>query len=100
LLIPPEEFPRNSFAFLPLGLQGRAFFFLTALLAIISYHTNKTRLAEAPFGPVGDDNGPGSEPPPHDRLRYVNQDVHAEPPPASGGRRKAELSSFQGLLST
>ncbi|EJK58627.1 hypothetical protein THAOC_21234, partial [Thalassiosira oceanica] len=34
-----------------------------------SYHTNKTRLAEAPFGPVGDDNGPGSEPPPHDRLR-------------------------------
>ncbi|EJK54222.1 hypothetical protein THAOC_26178 [Thalassiosira oceanica] len=49
----------------------RAFFFLTALLAVTSYHTNKTRLAEAPFGPVGDDNGPGSEPPPHDRLRYV-----------------------------
>ncbi|EJK57002.1 hypothetical protein THAOC_23002, partial [Thalassiosira oceanica] len=46
-----------------------AFFFLTALLAVTSYHTNKTRLAEAPFGPVGDDNGPGSEPPPHDRLR-------------------------------
>ncbi|EJK69839.1 hypothetical protein THAOC_08865 [Thalassiosira oceanica] len=46
-------------------------FFLSAPLAITSYHTNKTRLAEAPFGPVGDDNGPGSEPPPHDCLRYV-----------------------------
>ncbi|EJK57156.1 hypothetical protein THAOC_22832, partial [Thalassiosira oceanica] len=45
-------------------------FFLTAPLAITSYHTNKTRLAEAPFGHVGDDNGPGSEPPQHDRLRY------------------------------
>ena len=43
----------------------------TAPLAITSYHTNKTRLAEAPFGPVGDDNGPVSEPAPHDHLRYV-----------------------------
>ena len=51
--------------------QKGGFFFLSALLAITPYHTNKTRLAEAPFGPVGDDNGPGSEPPPHDRLRYV-----------------------------
>ncbi|EJK61073.1 hypothetical protein THAOC_18493 [Thalassiosira oceanica] len=31
-------------------------------------HTNKTRLAEAPFGLVGDDNGPGSEPPPRNRI--------------------------------
>ena len=52
--------------------DSRAFFFLTALLAITSYHTNKTRLAEAPFGPDGDDNEPGSEPPPHDRFRYVS----------------------------
>ncbi|EJK71877.1 hypothetical protein THAOC_06642 [Thalassiosira oceanica] len=29
---------------------------------------NKTRLAEAPFGLVGDDNGPGSEPPPRNRI--------------------------------
>ena len=36
-----------------------------------SYHTNKTRLAEAASGPDGDDNKPGSEPPPHDRFRYV-----------------------------
>ncbi|EJK57742.1 hypothetical protein THAOC_22183, partial [Thalassiosira oceanica] len=46
----------------------RGFFFLTAPLAITSYHTSKTRLAEAPFGPAGDDNGPGSEPPPRDRT--------------------------------
>ncbi|EJK51901.1 hypothetical protein THAOC_28884 [Thalassiosira oceanica] len=33
---------------------------------------NKTRLDEAPFGRADDDNGPGSEPPPHDRKRYVS----------------------------
>ncbi|EJK55897.1 hypothetical protein THAOC_24311, partial [Thalassiosira oceanica] len=51
------------------NIKNWAFFFLTALLAVTSYHTNKTRLAEAPFGRADDDNGPGSEPPPHDRLR-------------------------------
>ena len=49
-----------------------AFFFLSGRLALSSYHTNKTRLAEAPFGPDGDDNEPGSEPPPHDRFHYVS----------------------------
>ncbi|EJK53950.1 hypothetical protein THAOC_26512 [Thalassiosira oceanica] len=34
-------------------------------------HTNKTHLDEAPFGPAGDDNGPGSEMQPHDHFRYV-----------------------------
>ncbi|EJK56546.1 hypothetical protein THAOC_23546 [Thalassiosira oceanica] len=44
---------------------------VNAPLAITSYHTNKTRLAEAPFGPVGDDNGPGSEPPPRNCIGIV-----------------------------
>ncbi|EJK55511.1 hypothetical protein THAOC_24755 [Thalassiosira oceanica] len=39
---------------------------------ISNYDTNKTRLAEAASGPDGDDNEPGSEPPPHDRFRYVS----------------------------
>ncbi|EJK53970.1 hypothetical protein THAOC_26491, partial [Thalassiosira oceanica] len=47
------------------------FFFLTAPLAITCYHTNKTLLAEAPFGPSGDDNGPGLEPPPRNRIGIV-----------------------------
>ncbi|EJK77802.1 hypothetical protein THAOC_00342 [Thalassiosira oceanica] len=46
----------------------RGFFFLTAPLAITSYHTNKTRLAEAPFGPCGDDNGRRYKPQPRDRI--------------------------------
>ncbi|EJK77659.1 hypothetical protein THAOC_00491 [Thalassiosira oceanica] len=37
-------------------------------LAPTSFHTNKTRLAEAPFGYIGDDNGPGSEPLPRNRI--------------------------------
>ncbi|EJK50318.1 hypothetical protein THAOC_30733 [Thalassiosira oceanica] len=63
----PDHRPR------PLQIPFRrwAFFFLGGRLALSSYHTNKTRLAEAPFGPFGDDNGPGSEPPPRNRLRYV-----------------------------
>ncbi|EJK51817.1 hypothetical protein THAOC_28978 [Thalassiosira oceanica] len=64
------------------GVDGPwAFFFLTAPLAITSYHTNKTRLAEAPFGPVGDDNGPVSEPAPHDRLRAKQHRAEAAPGP-------------------
>ncbi|EJK73135.1 hypothetical protein THAOC_05259 [Thalassiosira oceanica] len=31
----------------------------------------QTTPAEAASGPDGDDNGPGSEPPPRDRFRYV-----------------------------
>ncbi|EJK53470.1 hypothetical protein THAOC_27096, partial [Thalassiosira oceanica] len=71
---------------------------------LVSYYdtddTKKTHLDEAPFGLADDDNGPGSEPPLHDHKRYVCLDVHYyEPPAASGGPRKAELSSLQGLLS-
>ncbi|EJK70337.1 hypothetical protein THAOC_08310 [Thalassiosira oceanica] len=73
-----------------------AFFSQTALLAITSYHTNKTRLTEAPAGPVGGDNGPGSEPPPHQLHHMIASGISA----VSSGRRKAELSSLQGLLST
>ncbi|EJK74438.1 hypothetical protein THAOC_03885 [Thalassiosira oceanica] len=51
------------------------------------------------FGRADDDNGPGLEPPPHDRKRCLCLYVHYEPPAVSGGRRKAELSSLQGLLS-
>ena len=32
---------------------------------------NKTRRAEASFDLYGDDNGPGSEPPPQDHTRYA-----------------------------
>ncbi|EJK57778.1 hypothetical protein THAOC_22147, partial [Thalassiosira oceanica] len=64
-----------------------------------NYDTNKTQLDEAPFGRADDDYGPGSEPPPHDRLRYVSTFMPSRRR-ASGGRRKAELSSLQGLLST
>ena len=49
-------------------LLAWGFFFLTALLAITSYDTNKTRLDEAPFGRPDDDNGPGSEPPQRNRF--------------------------------
>ncbi|EJK60200.1 hypothetical protein THAOC_19494, partial [Thalassiosira oceanica] len=75
----------------------RAFLFLTALLAITSYHTNKTRLAEAPFGLVGDDNGPGSEPPPHDRFRYVSTFTTSRRwPPAALG--KPSIPRFKGTI--
>ncbi|EJK68055.1 hypothetical protein THAOC_10810 [Thalassiosira oceanica] len=39
-----------------------------AARALFLPYENKTRLAEAPFGPFGDDNGPGSEPPPRNRI--------------------------------
>ncbi|EJK54704.1 hypothetical protein THAOC_25646, partial [Thalassiosira oceanica] len=45
---------------------------LLVLIQISNYHKNKTRLAEAASGPDGDDNEPGSEPPPHDCFRYVS----------------------------
>ncbi|EJK67027.1 hypothetical protein THAOC_11987 [Thalassiosira oceanica] len=66
------------------GWTQRAFLFLSGRFAPTSYHTNKTSLAEAPFGPVGDDNGPGSEPPPHDRLRYTFMPGRRRPPAAVG----------------
>ncbi|EJK66912.1 hypothetical protein THAOC_12117, partial [Thalassiosira oceanica] len=43
--------------------------------------------AEAAPGPDGDDNGPGSEPPPHDRFRYVSTFVTSRRrPPAAVGK--------------
>ena len=68
----------------------RGFFFLTAPLAITSYHTNKTRLAEAPFGPGGDDNGPGLEPPPQNRIGIVMALCRA----AGGLRQPPESRAF------
>ena len=73
---------RSSYARRTLGL-----FFLSGRLAPTSYHTNKTRLAEAPFGPVGDDNGPGSEPPPRNRIGIVTAFVPSRRrPPAAPGK--------------
>ncbi|EJK62116.1 hypothetical protein THAOC_17284, partial [Thalassiosira oceanica] len=65
---------------------------------ISNYDTNKTHLDEAPFGCADDDNGPGSEPPPHDRKRYVSTFMlsRRRPPAAVGSR----ASLLQGLLST
>ncbi|EJK52101.1 hypothetical protein THAOC_28665, partial [Thalassiosira oceanica] len=71
----PTEVPPRS----PIQISGqkkvwmvpdgwRAFLFLSGRLVLSSYHTNKTRLAEAPSGPFGDDNWPGSEPPPRNRI--------------------------------
>ncbi|EJK69059.1 hypothetical protein THAOC_09722, partial [Thalassiosira oceanica] len=37
----------------------------------LAYDTNKTRRAEAPFGPAGDGNGRRYEPPPRDRIGLV-----------------------------
>ena len=63
--------PVHLSAFYIPGGSG-AFLFLSGRLAPTSYHTNKTRLAEAPFGRTDNDNGPRSKPPPHDRKRYVS----------------------------
>ncbi|EJK58782.1 hypothetical protein THAOC_21063, partial [Thalassiosira oceanica] len=42
---------------------------------------------EAAPGPDGDDNGPGSEPPPHGRFRYVSTFVTSRRrPPAAVGK--------------
>ncbi|EJK69299.1 hypothetical protein THAOC_09455, partial [Thalassiosira oceanica] len=49
--------------------------------------SQKLSLAEAPFGLVGDDNGPGSEPPPRNRIGIAT-DLRAEPPAVSGGPGK------------
>ncbi|EJK50638.1 hypothetical protein THAOC_30324 [Thalassiosira oceanica] len=52
-----------------------------------NYDTNKTQLDEAPFGRADDDYGPGSEPPPHDRLRYVSTFMPSRRrPPAAVGK--------------
>ena len=69
------------------GTTSRAFLFLSGRLAPTSYHTNKTRLAEAPFGPDGDDNGPGSEPPPRNRIGIATAIVPSRRrPPAAPGK--------------
>ena len=59
----------------------------------LNYDTNKTHLDEAPFGRDDDDNGPGSEPQPHDRLPLC-LGVFYKPPATSGGRRKAGFAYF------
>ncbi|EJK61654.1 hypothetical protein THAOC_17816, partial [Thalassiosira oceanica] len=47
----------------------------------------KQHRAEAAPGPDGDDNGPGSEPPPHGRFRYVSTFVTSRRrPPAAVGK--------------
>ncbi|EJK53639.1 hypothetical protein THAOC_26877 [Thalassiosira oceanica] len=47
----------------------------------------KQHRAEAAPGPDGDDNGPGSEPPPHGRFRYVSKFVTSRRrPPAAVGK--------------
>ncbi|EJK56813.1 hypothetical protein THAOC_23223, partial [Thalassiosira oceanica] len=73
-------------------------FFLSGRLAPTSYHTNKTRLAEAPFGPASDDNGPGSETQPHDRFRYSDGLLRFSPtfwfPPARPISRALSLLKF------
>ncbi|EJK56856.1 hypothetical protein THAOC_23171, partial [Thalassiosira oceanica] len=47
----------------------------------------KQHRAEAAPGPDGDDNGPGSEPPPHGRFRYVSTFVMSRRrPPAAVGK--------------
>ncbi|EJK61109.1 hypothetical protein THAOC_18452, partial [Thalassiosira oceanica] len=52
-----------------------------------NYDTNKTQLDEAPFGRADDDYGPGSEPSPHDRLRYVSTFMPSRRrPPAAVGK--------------
>ena len=50
------------------GRRSGGFFFPNRATRDPSYHTNKTRIAEAPFGLVGDDKGPESEPPPRNRI--------------------------------
>ena len=57
-----------------------------ALLTTYDY-TDKTHIAEAPLGLKSDDNGPGSEPPPHDRFRYVQSSMPSRRrPPAAVGK--------------
>ncbi|EJK51522.1 hypothetical protein THAOC_29299 [Thalassiosira oceanica] len=69
-------------------------FFLTAPLAITSYHTNKTRLAEAPFGPGGDDKGRLYKPQPatgsYRHCRIACRGLCAE----SSRRRSPESRAF------
>ncbi|EJK52539.1 hypothetical protein THAOC_28170 [Thalassiosira oceanica] len=65
---------------------------------ISNYDTNKTQLDEAPFGRADDDYGPGSEPPPHDRLRYVSTFMPSRrrPPAAVGKPSFPRFKVFMG----
>ncbi|EJK46361.1 hypothetical protein THAOC_34973 [Thalassiosira oceanica] len=58
----------------------------------------QTTRAEAASGPDGDDNRPGSEPPPHDRISYVmsRRSLRA----AGGLRRPSESRALPTFLST
>ena len=59
-----------------------------AVESSLSYNMiEQTTRAEAASGPDGDDNGPGSEPPPHNRFRYVSTFVTSRRrPPAAVGK--------------
>ncbi|EJK61621.1 hypothetical protein THAOC_17858, partial [Thalassiosira oceanica] len=46
----------------------------------------KQHRAEAAPGPDGDDNGPGSEPPPHGRFRYIRRSWPEAPESKESGR--------------
>ncbi|EJK46008.1 hypothetical protein THAOC_35350 [Thalassiosira oceanica] len=53
----------------------------------LAYDTNKTRRAEASFGPAGDDNGRRYEPPPQDRIGLATAVVPSRRrPPAAPGK--------------
>ncbi|EJK48362.1 hypothetical protein THAOC_32851 [Thalassiosira oceanica] len=55
--------------------------------SIAWYDTNKTRRAEASFGPAGDDNGRRYEPPPQDRIGLATAVVPSRRrPPAAPGK--------------
>ena len=61
---------------------------------------NKTRHAEASFDLYDDDNGPGSELPPQDRIGYVLAVTPSRrrSPAAVGKRSFALLSSYRTTL--
>ncbi|EJK66459.1 hypothetical protein THAOC_12624 [Thalassiosira oceanica] len=55
--------------------------------SVMRGHRAKQHRAEAAPGPDGDDNGPGSEPPPHGRFRYVSTFFTSRRrPPAAVGK--------------
>ncbi|EJK55458.1 hypothetical protein THAOC_24811, partial [Thalassiosira oceanica] len=88
----------SCLATLPIPIEGRealrGLFFPERATRDHFLPYKETRLAEAPFGPVGDDNGPGLEPPPHIRKRYVSTFTTSRRwPPAALG--KPSFSRFK-----
>ena len=86
----------------PARAVGLPFFDWAArdLFALPTLHArNKTRRAEASFNLYDDDNGPGSEPPPQDRLRLVSAVTPSRRrSPAAVG--KPSLACFYGPRAT